>query len=206
MPGAVVVLAVVVGVLGAELGLRKLAGIVADRRLTDAVGADVRVSVRGVFAGLRLLTGRAHEVHALATDVPVRGGEARIRELTVHLEDVDLDLRDSTLRAVRGGFTARLGGEDVNALAGVPSVVGMVEVGDDVLTLVTRAGIRVAAAIDAEDGDLVVRPVHPIAELTRFRLRLGLGDLPGGATVRRVEVRGSDVVVRGELDGARLTS
>ena len=206
MSPLLLLLALLVAVSGAELGLRFVAGRIADQRLTRAIGADVTVTLGGPFAGLRLLTGRVRHIHAVATEVPVRNGDAVIGRLTVELEDVDLSLQDRDLRAVHGEFVAHIPEGELDALAGVPAAVGSIRIRDGSLRLVTPAGVGVGASLDADDGDLVVRPSNPIAELTRFRLRFSVGDLPAGATIHSVSVEVDEVVVRGDLDGSRLTS
>ena len=205
---APVALLVVLGIalVGAELALRFTAARVADQYLSRAIGADVRISLHGPFAGLRILTGRAEEVDGVASDVPIRAGDALIGRLEVRLLDVELSLGERRLRAVHGEFTARIPEGELAALAGVPSAVGSITIKDGTLKLVTAAGVGVAADLDAEDGDLLVKPTNPIAELARFRLRFSVGELPAGATIHSVSIQDSEVVVRGDLDGSRLTA
>ncbi|MDX1658813.1 MAG: LmeA family phospholipid-binding protein [Nitriliruptorales bacterium] len=194
-----------IALVGAELALRFAAARIADQYLSRVIGADVRISLRGPFAGLRILTGRAEEVDGVASDVPILEGDALIGHLEVRLLDVELSLGERRLRAVHGEFTARIPERELDALAGVPSAVGSITIEDGALKLVTPAGVGVTADVEAEDGDLVVKPTNPIAELARFRLRFSVGELPAGATIHSVGVEGGEVVVRGDLDGSRLT-
>ncbi len=209
----IVLLVVAALVVAGELGVREVARRWTAQRLQDITGGRiVMVDVGGRPLAWHLLHRHVPAATIVAEAVPVGDDGAAIHELRVELVGIDLPRgRDGTathrpLRARDGRFEAVLAEEDVAGILDLPRVVRDLSLTDDGrVQFTTVAGVRVAASLDTRDGAILVRPHGGLlGAVEGLELAVPLPELPAGAVVHWVEVRGHHLVAGGRLDGDRL--
>lgn len=195
-------LAVAVVVLAtADLAFTLLVGWLAGKRLTEALGSQVRVVVRGWPASVRLPLGRLGAVELHATEVPL--GDARLRDLEVTLRGVRPATSDGaglSFRARGGEFVGRLGPDGLRSLASLPNGILDITFDDGRIRLALPGDVGVLAAVGVDEGVIVLRPAgESLGPLSVLRIAFPLEDLPFGATIERVDVEEDALVVEGRV-------
>ena len=209
----VIVLLVVILLIGGEVLVRTLARRWTVERLQALTGGTVvAIDITGSPVTWHLLRRRVPAITVVARNVPVGDGDASIHELQVDLTDVTLPrgrtgtARHRPLTARQGRFRAVLDQDDLVRLADLPRVVRSLRLtAEGTVEITTVAGVRMTATLDTRDGAIVVRPDGGLlGALEGVQLTIPLPDLPAGAVVAWVEVRGRVLVAGGPVDGDKL--
>lgn len=189
--------------LAVEIAVGKVAHDRTEATLRDAFETDVSVVLHGRPLTVDLVRGRIPSADLVARRVPLGDTGGRIGRLDVHLEGIDLPRNGSDAWVIdHGTFTAHIGSDDLEDLAGLPPGVAGVRLDDDVVQVVTSAGVSFPASLDVDGDDLVLLADRGVLRLLpTARFRVPLGNLPAGARVREVEVADSEVTARGVLGG-----
>lgn len=222
---AVVALAVIAAVvadavLGSRIEDRAARALRADvAEQTGGEPDDVRVSLRGAFAALRLVTGPAPDATATIRGIDIPGTGGSLTRLRVDLEDVDADIGEVLsgsgggslpFTAGSGRFSAVLDEEDLNATVGEASLLGRLELRDEAIVSATSSGVPFIAELGeagAGGGALVLRPapdapVGPLLANSTITIPLVL---PRALILEAVRVEEGRLVGEGRVDTEALT-
>lgn len=181
-------------------------------RVSAALDAPAEAEVSGWPVTLHLLSGTLPAVHVTARNVPLNAGEAVINDLDVRLRDVDLSWDDLTADssqlppADEAVFEAHLDQQTAQALLDVREEVVAVELREGTVALDLAGVVHIEATVDAEDGQVVLRPRDGIAGFLGLgEVPIDLSDQPGSPHVQEVRVTPERIVLFGTLDAMKPT-
>jgi hypothetical protein len=208
LPLAVAVVVLAALVVATELWLRHRGVQRAADRLADAMGAAVELRVVGRPLLRHMVRRHLPAATIVATDVPLRDGQATLNRLQVDLADLRVTGgpgEEHRLTADAGRFQARLLTAELLALVELPPYLVGMSLRPRGLRLQTIGGVYVDAVVDVDPTSLTIRPVTSVLRLLpQSGFRIPLPALPFGATIEAIELHDGRVEASGTLDHDRL--
>ncbi len=180
-------------------------------RFEEAVKVPVTVVIAGRPILKHLANGRVPGLHAMAEQVPVRNGAARLERLEVDLVGINVPpgIENGTatepFSADGGRFAAWISAADLFTISGLAPLVRRMEFRGHAVRLQLPGGAWFDTSFRVKRGDLVVAPSQSLLRaLPMSSLTIRLRGLPAGAEVTSVEISHNNLVARGTIDGSRL--
>jgi hypothetical protein len=178
-----------------------------SQRISRALDAPADAELRGWPASWHILSGVLPDVQVRSRDVPLGGAGAVIGNLDVQLTDVEVRWADLTgdaddlPPAATANFEARLDRDTAQALLGIDEEIVALELRDGRIALDVVGVVEMEAAVEAEEGIILVRPLDAIAGLVGLaEIPIDLSDQPGRPHVREARVTPHQIVLTGYLD------